>query len=193
MWRQGPALPSLWFLLVVCRQIGITPLQLVRGDIDEDNSAVATAKAAAAIRLDRSSIQQTRIDSAAIRQALEAVLASDELPPPSIRLVADRLGQTSANLRHYFPELCRAIASRHRGYLEAQGARFRTRLRERVRDAAIALTYRGLYPSPSHIADLLGDRNVMRSHTAQAAWREVLSDLGWNRPHMELQEVRAQT
>ncbi len=193
IWRQGPALPSLWFLLVVCSQMGISPLQLVRGEIDEDDSAVATTKAATAIRLERPSIQHARIDSAAIRQALEAVLASDELPPPSIRLVADRLGQTSANLRHYFPELCRAIASRHRRYLEAQAARFRTRLRERVRDAAIALTHRGLYPSARHIADLLGDRNVMRSHTAQAVWREVLSDLGWDRPNIELQAVMAQT
>jgi hypothetical protein len=33
----------------------------------------------------------------------------------------------------------------------------------------------------------------MRSHTAQAAWREVLSDLGWDRPNMELQAVMAQT
>ena len=39
--------------------------------------------------------------------------------------------------------------------------------------------YRGLYPSASPISDLLGDRNVMRSHTAQAAWREVLGELGW--------------
>ena len=52
-------------------------------------------------------------------------------------------------------------------------------MRETVRDAAIALTHRGLYPSASHIADLLGDRNVMRTHTAQAAWREVLGELGW--------------
>ena len=61
-----------------------------------------------------------------------------------------------------------------------------------MRDAAIALTHRGLYPSASQIADLLGDRNVMRSHTAQAVWREVLSDLGWDRPNMELQAVMAQ-
>jgi hypothetical protein len=144
MRRQGRTLPSLWLVLVVCRLTGISPLQLGRGEIDESDSAAATTKAAGDIRLERPSIQHPRIDSAAIRQALEAALTSDELPPPSIRLVADRLGQTSANLRHYFPELCRAIASRHRGYLEAQGARFRTRLRERVRDAAIALTYRGL-------------------------------------------------
>jgi hypothetical protein len=96
-----------------------------------------------------------------------------------MRLVADRLGQTPVNLHHHFPELCRAIASRHRSYEEAQDARTRTRMRETVHDAAIALTHRGLYPSASHIADVLGDRNVMRSHTAQAVWREVLGELGW--------------
>jgi len=46
------------------------------------------------------------------------------------------------------------------------------------------------YPA---IADVLGDRNVMRSHAAQAVWREVLRDLGWNRPNMELRAVMAQT
>ena len=179
MWRQGPTLPSLWCLLVVCSQMGISLLQLVRGEIDEGDSAVATTKVAADIGLERPSKQHTRIDSAAaIRQALEAVLASEELPPPSIHLVADRLGQTSAKLRHYFPELCRAIASRHRNYQQAERARGRTRLRE-VRDAAIALTQHGLYPSSSRIADLLGDRNVMRSRTTRATWHEVLSELGW--------------
>lgn len=180
MWRQGRTLPSLWSLLVVCSQTGISPLQLVRGEIDENDSAVVTTKAAADIHLERPPIQHTRIDPVTIRHALEAVLATNELPPPSIRLVADRLGQTYANLHHYFPELCRAIASRHRSYQEAQGARTRT-LRERVRDAAIALTQHGLYPSASRIAELLGDRNVMRSRTARAAWREALGELAAGR------------
>jgi hypothetical protein len=193
MWRQGRTLPSLWLLLVVCSQLGISPLQLLRGEIDEDDADAAALKAPVDISLERPPTQHTRIDPVVIRHALEAVLASDELPPPSMRLVADRLGQTPANLHHDFPELCRAIASRHRNYQEAQRARTRTRLRQTVRDAAIALTYRGLYPSASHIADLLGDRNVMRSHTAQAAWHEVLSDLGCERPNMELQAVTAQT
>jgi hypothetical protein len=68
----------------------------------------------------------------------------------------------------------------------------RIRLRETVRGAAIALTQRGLYPSATHIADFLGDRNVMPSHTAQAVWREVLSDLGWDRPNMDLQALMVQ-
>ncbi len=48
MWRKGRTLPSLWFLLMVCSQMGISPLQLVCGEIDEDDSAVATTKAGVA-------------------------------------------------------------------------------------------------------------------------------------------------
>lgn len=156
----------------------LAQLQLVRGEIDEHDSAAAAPKAAADIRLERPPIQHTRIDPVVIRHALEAVLA--DKPPPSIRLVAERLGQTYTNLHHYSPEHCRSIASRHRSYQEAQGARFRTRLRETVRDAAIALTHHGLYPSASRIADILSDRNLRRSRTAKP-WREVLGELGWQR------------
>lgn len=42
--------------MMVCCQMRISPLQLVRGEIDEDDSAVATTKAAADIRPERPAI-----------------------------------------------------------------------------------------------------------------------------------------
>src|SRR5438105_2714177 len=74
------------------------------------------------------------------------------------------------------PSRLRAVASRRHGYLKAQSARCRTRLRESTRRSD-RLTRSVSQRQP--ISDLLGDRNVMRSHTAQAAWREVLGELGW--------------
>ena len=56
-------------------------------------------------------------------EPLEAILAGDEVPPPSLREVAERIGQTYANLRHHLPELSRLISARYRCYQEAQGAR----------------------------------------------------------------------
>ena len=147
MWREGPTLPTLLFLLMVYRQMRISPLQLVRGEVDENDSDAAAPNAPADIRLGRPPIQHARIDPAVIRHAPEAVLTSDQPPPPSMRLGADRLGLTPANLYHYFPKLCRATAGRHRNYQEAHRARTRIRLRATVRDAAITLTHRGLYPS----------------------------------------------
>ena len=148
VWRQGQMPPSLWCLLEVCREMEISLSQLVRGEIDENDADTAAPEARADIGQDRPPIQRARIDPVVIRRALEAVLTGDA-PPPSMRLVADRLGQTLVNLHHHFPELCRGIASRHRSYEQARDARTRTRMREAVRDAAIALTHRGLYPSAS--------------------------------------------
>lgn len=99
----------------------------------------------------RSAAPLKRIDPVVICDARQAVLPTDELPPPSIPLVADRFRHTYANPHRYFAEL--RHTSRHRGYQVTQGAVTRARKRERVRDAAIALRHRGLYSSASHIAD----------------------------------------
>ena len=81
---------------------------LVRGEIEEDDSAVATMQAADDIRLERSAAPLKRIDPVVICDARQAVLPTDELPPPSIPLVAYRFGHTYANLHRDVSELRRA-------------------------------------------------------------------------------------
>jgi hypothetical protein len=76
-------------------------------------------------------------------------LASDEVPPPSLREVVQRVGQTYANLRQHLPELSRVISARYRTYQELQSVRTRARLREEVRQAAIYLHQQGHYPVPT--------------------------------------------
>lgn len=51
-----------------------------------------------------------------LRRALEAVLSGDEKPPPSMAEVARRLQYTHTYLIKLFPDLCRLISERHRGY-----------------------------------------------------------------------------
>jgi hypothetical protein len=178
LWRQGRTLPSLWCLLVVSSQVGISPLQLLCGLVDS-NTWSAAPRTSGHAPVDRPPTRHTPVDPKAVQRALEAVLASDKTPPPSLREVADRLGQTYTNLRHYFPELSRAIAARYQSYLEAQGERTRARVRDEVRQAAIALTQQGDYPSTSRIAALLNHNSAMRTFTARMAWHEVLRELGW--------------
>ena len=99
LWGKGQTFPSLWCQLVVSGELGISPLQLVSGQIDRDGP-ITDSNGAGGTRLDRPPPQHTPIDPEAVRHALEAVLACDEIPPPSLCEVADRLGQTYANLRH---------------------------------------------------------------------------------------------
>ncbi len=121
---------------------------------------------------------RTTINPDAVRRALEAILASDEVPPPSLREVVQRVGQTYANLRQHVPELSRTISARYRRYQELQGARTRARVREEVRQAAIYLHQHGHYPSTNRIADLISRPSSSRSLTGQSARYEVLRELG---------------
>jgi hypothetical protein len=110
---------------------------------------------------------------------MEAILASGEVPPPSLREVAERIGQTYANLRHHLPELAHLISARYRGYQEAQGARTRAHVREEIRRVAFDLHRQGHYPSNNRIADLISNPSALRSRTGQSARNEVLHELGW--------------
>ena len=49
-----------------------------------------------------------------LRQDLEQALVSDEVPPPPLKEVAKRLGYSTSTLSRYYPELCSAIAKKHR-------------------------------------------------------------------------------
>jgi len=177
-WRQGHTIPSLWCLLLVSGRLGISPLELVCDQVGDDERTMG-GYAVPEAGLDRPRRVRTTIDPEAVRRALEAILASDELPPPSLREVAERIGQTYTNLRHHLPELSRNISARYRGYQEAQGARTRTRLREEVRQATIDLHRRGYYPSNNRIADLISNPSALRSRAGQSARNEVLQELGW--------------
>jgi hypothetical protein len=177
-WRKGLTIPSLWCLLLVSSRLGLSPLQLVCDQVSDVGRSVED-KAAHESRPDRPPHVRTTINPDAVRRALEAILASDEVPPPSLREVARRLGQTYTNLRQHLPELSRTISARYRSYQELQGARSRARLREEVREAAIYLHQQGHYPSTNRIADLISRPSSSRSLTGQSARYEVLRELGW--------------
>jgi endogenous inhibitor of DNA gyrase (YacG/DUF329 family) len=177
-WRKGLTIPSLWCLLLVSSRLGISPLQLVCDQVGDVGQA-AKGEAVPEARPDRPPQVRTTIDPAAVRGALEAILASDEVPPPSLREVAERIGQTYTTLRHHLPELSRVIAARYRSHQEAQGARTRAHLKAEVRQAAIYLHQQGYYPSSNRIAALLSRPNSFRSRTAQSARHDVLREIGW--------------
>lgn len=56
------------------------------------------------------------VDRALLQRQLEDVLASDEVPLPTVAMVAQRLGYCRGTLDKHFPELCRQIAARPYAY-----------------------------------------------------------------------------
>ncbi|MDP9314604.1 MAG: helix-turn-helix domain-containing protein [Chloroflexota bacterium] len=56
------------------------------------------------------------VDRSQLQRQLETVLTSDEVPPPTVETVAQRLGYCSGTLYKHFPELCHQIAARPYAY-----------------------------------------------------------------------------
>ncbi len=63
---------------------------------------------------------QNQFSSDDLRKALGAIVAVEECPSPNLSEVGRRLGYQPDVLRENFPDLCRAIVSRHREQFDAQ-------------------------------------------------------------------------
>ena len=177
-WHTGMMRPSLERLLQVCCSLGTTPLRFFLGD---PGLAAPPREGLRIVPEGPPSPWHLRPPShrQAMQRALEAVLTADEQPPPSLREVAQRLGDTVLYLRHHLPNLCRAISERHLSYQRARGSETRARVRDEVRRATYRVHAEGHYPSARRVALLLSDPVSIRSKPARAAWHEALRELGW--------------
>ncbi len=177
-WRWGRGIPSLWFLLIVCRRLGTTPLRLLTGDVGSLPTPSATDRSVAWFP-PRPVRPRTTLDCDAAQWGLEEVLRSSEQPPLSLRQVAKHLGDTTMTLRRHFPELCQAISERHLEHQKEQGARTREERCAEVRTAIHQVHALGHYPSTHQVSMLLGQPHVVRSKSARTVWHETLRELGW--------------
>lgn len=113
----------------------------------------------------------------ALQQALEAILASNQVPPPSTVDVAKQLGYSSQSLRQYFPELVRAISARYLTYRHEQTRQKRQKLCDDVRQITFKLHAQGLYPTSKRVEQLLVKPASIRHPEVYRAWREAVRDL----------------
>jgi hypothetical protein len=110
--------------------------------------------------------------------ALEHTLA--ETPPPTVDMVAAKLGRGANGLRHHFPNLCRQITARHHAYQHAGFLQRRQALLEELRTVAHALHAQGIFPSSTRVAAQLSrPRNIASNAEDMAALRYIRRELGW--------------
>lgn len=128
-----------------------------KGPLYEQFPELAHAIAVRCEDQDSNAKERRRLEE--LRQALEAVLASNEDPPPSVPEVAQRLGYRSErSLYRRLPELSRAIAERHRKY---KFNRQKLMSLEELRQALEAILANDEEPFPSiqEVAQRLGYRH----------------------------------
>jgi transcriptional regulator with XRE-family HTH domain len=182
-WRHGRGIPTLGLLVQLCGRLGTTPLRFLL----EERAAVepATQQLGQWLSPTTSGRQpagrraRRAFDAAGVQAALEAILASNEYPPPAMRQVAQRLGQPHTHLLHRLPGLCRAISARFLAYQQAKGAQRQQERCAEIRWAVQQVHDQGFYPSASRIAPLLSQPGFIRDHVGRAAWQDTLQQLGW--------------
>lgn len=114
-----------------------------------------------------------------LQESLNAIVAANENPPPSLKEVSRRLDQsgTSALVR-YFPEQCAIIVERHRTYRQARKEERLRLLRQKVRQATFDVHAQGVFPSKARVDKQLVKQASMRCPDARAFWEETLRELG---------------
>lgn len=182
-WCRGLTVPSLELLLQVCYRLGTTPCRFLTADLlrvrDFASERPPIEMASLVDPPRRPPSPRRAFDVAAMRYALETILASDEQPPPPMRQVAKHLGHDHAELIQHFPALCHAISARYLAERHQKGAEKKRRLYAEIRQAAVDLHRQGLYPSAGRIASMISQPGFVRDSVAMTEWKEVLRELGW--------------
>lgn len=163
-WHWGDTVPTLPLLLLLCSRLGTRPFRFLMGDEDGMDRVCGESSLVADLP-DQVPRVRASFDREAMRCTLEAVLSSDEQPPPSLIEVARRLGQTYAGLRKHLPGLSRAVATRYLSYQMAQGLAKRQQLCREVRQQPAGFTSKGCIPVPTGSACSSASRSPSEAAT----------------------------
>lgn len=106
--------------------------------------------------------------------------ALTENPPPSFSSVARRLGHKRDFFRQKYPEIARAIASRHMQYRRDQQKERAVKLREMIRAAIKSILAYGKYISEARVKEYLRQHKFSpgRDILFKQALREIKSEMG---------------
>jgi hypothetical protein len=116
-----------------------------------------------------------------IQYALEAVLGSQEYPPPPMYEVAKRLGTSVPTLKQYCPDLCNTITARCTSYRQESKTKRVQKLCQEIRLVALKLHTEGVAPTASRISEHLSKPAAILGVEAVVAVREVRRELGWEK------------
>lgn len=165
---QGYFPPSLPFLLQLCYQFRLSLLRFLIGGehIASGDSPLSQEQA-------RKRDVRRPFDHEKVQQALEDILADQQSVSLSMREVAQRLDYPVRTIETHFPIPCREISRRYAEYRKRQGQLRKTRLRQRITEAARIVLVRGEKLTYQRVGSVVGEPGCFREYEA----RQVLLDI----------------
>jgi transcriptional regulator with XRE-family HTH domain len=175
-WQRRGTLPQLETLLWICARLTISPLQFLTGDL-VTILPYQRSRQKYASRPKKSMGRLKQVDREHVKEALEAIIQMNEVPPPSMHEVARRIGHARETLYALFPECCRTIGQRYRKYRNEQREKRIQRICDEVRETAYRLYAQGRYPDEGAVKKMLTTRGAFKMREVQQAWKNILREL----------------
>ena len=165
---QGYFPPSLPFLLQLCYQfhLPLLPFLLSREQVAPSESLVSR---------ERPPERDVRrpFDHEKAQRVLEANLADQQSVTPSMREVAQQLGLPVRTIETHFPIACREISRRYADFRKQQGQLRKTRLRQRITEAARIVLVRGEKLTYQRVGSVIGEPGCFREYEARLALLDI--------------------
>jgi len=108
-----------------------------------------------------------------LQQKLQGFLASDKIPPLSMREVAKYLGHDRRTIYRHFAELCHEISIKYDDY---QNARYLAAIEQACKEVhrvVLELHAESIYPSEARVSERMNKAGYLRYKKVRAALREA--------------------
>ncbi len=174
MWEKGKSLPSVKFILNICYCLDISLLSFLKLERKAFESLQIDSKRLPDV-VNVKRISPKNFDAPKIENALQTIITSQDIPTPTMKEVAERLGFDVRVISEHYPELCKAISDKYR--------RDRNRVRalkieeccHEVRQAVSILIQKGEYPSEARVSQLISQPGSFRYKQVRIALKEAKS------------------
>lgn len=115
--------------------------------------------------------------STQVRERLEEIAMSEEVPPPSLKAVAHSLGGgDSYYLKKYHPIPCQTISDRYAAYMSTKKLVTEQQHCNEVQDAVRRLVEQNVPPTGRNVALILSKPGILRSSVVREARRAAIRE-----------------
>ena len=178
MWYKQKSVPKLKFILNICYCLDISLLSFLKLEKAAFESLeINCQKLTNTVRIKR--VSPKDFDSEKIENALQTILNSQHIPPPTMKEVAKRLGFDRRIISEHYPELCKAISAKYRRYQNQIRAIKIEECCEEVRQAVSVLHQKGEYPSEARVSRLISQPGYFRYKKVRMALKQAKSKLNF--------------
>lgn len=122
-------------------------------------------------------VSPKNFDGHKIENALQTIINSSDIPPPTMKEVAERLGFDLRVISEHYPELCKAISNKYRrDRARVQSMKIEECCQE-VRQAVSILIHNGEYPSEARVSQLISKPGYFRYKKVRMALKDTKSSI----------------